>query len=251
MMNCQHVFEGHAGRIFSVALCKLPDGRRIAASASHDRTVRLWSINTLEHIRTIEYTDFVWRVFIVKSSNRFLVVAFISTENKIQVNDLETGELINTFLGRLIYAGNFSIFSQPVIITAVGDEDISFIDVNTGESLLMILGGFEKVFRAVVSNDGHPTVVFTTWNAQNRRSTIQTYDLSGIEGQIIERRREKSHLVFEGDSRDGVTSLVLTLGPKPAICSGHYDFLVRIWDLSTKQLIMTLDGKSISHSFVD
>lgn len=245
-MECTHVFEGHAGRIFSIALCVLPDGKRIAASASHDRSVRIWSINDLKHIRTIEYTDFVWRVFIVQA-RRPLVVAFVSTEEKIQVSDLITGETVNVFYGRLIFSGVVPGFHQPVIITAVGEEDISFLDVNTGMPLKTIRGGFEKVFRAVASSGHHPALVFTTWNSQNRRSTIQTYDLTDVnidDSQIIERGRDKMSLIFEGDSRDGVTSLVITLGPKPMICSGHYDFMVRLWDISSKQLIVTLEGHS-------
>jgi WD40 repeat protein len=238
---------GHAGRIFSIALCVLPNGKRIAASASHDRSVRIWSIDDYIHLRTIEYTDFVWRVFIVHSPKP-LVVAFVSTEEKIQVSDLETGETVNVFYGRLIYAGVLPCFAQPVIITAVGDEDLSFIDVNTGAALLTICGGFEKVFRAVCSFTPIPTLVFTTWNSQNRRSTIQTYDLTNMEAVIaqssrIDRDRERMRLMFEGDSRDGVTSLVITLGAKPMICSGHYDFLVRLWCIESKQLIMCLDGK--------
>jgi WD40 repeat protein len=52
-------------------------------------------------------------------------------------------------------------------------------------------------------------------------------------------------ILFEGDSRDGVTSLVVTTGVKPVICSGHYDFIIRLWCIETRQLIMTLDGESL------
>eukprot|EP01038_Epipyxis_sp_PR26KG_P008179 gene8179-11065_t len=255
------ITPGHIGRIFSVALCTLPDGRKVAASASHDRTVRIWCLDGLQHIRTIEYTDFVWRVFIVLCYNRPCVVAFISTEDKIQVSNLDTGETINTFYGRLVFSGHTSLFHQPIIITSQGEEDIAFLDVNDGQVLFTIHGGFEKVFRAVVSQGVRPHVVFTTWNAPNRRSTIQTYDL--IENTDIhnvsnnvykhvkssdsisaerEKNRQKMHLVFEGDSRDGVTSLVITLNINPMICSGHYDFKVRLWSMETKELIRVLEG---------
>jgi WD40 repeat protein len=264
MMDCVHVFDGpnaHTGRIFSVACCSLSDGRRIAASASHDRSVKIWCVDTFDLIRTIEYTDFVWRVFLVHSNfhsttPKTLVVAFVSTEEKIQVSDLLTGETLNVFYGRLIYSGILPNFSDPVIITAVGEEDLSFVDVNNGLPLKTIYGGFEKVFRAVVSHGSdpsqpHPTLIFTTWNSQNRRSTIQTYDITDIEKEsMIDVPRDKSRtsVVFEGDSRDGVTSLVITRGKKPMICSGHYDFIVRLWDVETKLLVMVLEG-SYSCSF--
>ena len=82
-----YAFLGHTGRIFSIALCTLSDGRKVAASASHDRTVRVWCLTTFTHMRTLTYSDFVWRVFIVinPSDGKAFIVAFISTEDKIQV----------------------------------------------------------------------------------------------------------------------------------------------------------------------
>jgi hypothetical protein len=175
-MDSIHTFEGHLGRVFSLAICCMPDGRRFVASASHDRTVKIWCLNTMELVRTIQYTDFVWRVFIVQIPQP-CVVAFISAESKIQVSDLETGETLSVYSGRLIFAGNISIFKEPVIITAEGEEDVSFVDVVTGQNLKTIRGGFDKMFRAVVTGGSDPMLVFTTWNAQTRRSTIQTYSL--------------------------------------------------------------------------
>jgi WD40 repeat protein len=235
---------GHSGRIFSIALCSLSDGRRIAASASHDRTVRIWSLNDLKLLHTIEYSDFVWRVFIVVEPKP-LVIAFVSAEDKIQVSNLLTGETENVFSGRLIFAGIIPTFISPIIVTAVGEEDLSFVDVTTGIPVRTVRGGFEKAFRAVVAHSPVPSLVFTTWNSQNRRSTIQTYDLT-VECEferIHDRDRNKMALIFEGDSRDGVTSLVITLGNKPMICSGHYDATVRLWSIETKQLLMTFEGQ--------
>jgi WD40 repeat protein len=186
--------KGHTGRVFSIALASLSDGSRIAASASHDRTVRIWSLDTLELIRTLHYKDFVWRVFIALTPTP-CVIAFISAEDRIQVNHIETGEMIHEFYGRLLFAGNVPIFKQPVIVTGIGAEcdDICFTDVYSGQTLCMVLGGFDRVFRAVVTNGAQeqyntgdtsligpspPMLVFTTWNSQNRCSTIQTYELT-------------------------------------------------------------------------
>lgn len=202
--------------------------------------MRIWSINDFTLLRTIEYTDFVWRVFIVMDPKP-LVIAFISTEDKIQVSDLETGATESIFHGRLIFAGLIPTFTHPMIVTAVGEEDLSFINVTTGQAVRTIRGGFEKAFRAVVAHHPLPLLVFTTWNAQKRASTIQTYDLTVEHSEEVERDRNKIKLLFEGDSRDGVTSLVITLST-PMICSGHYDSIVRLWSIETKQLLMCLEG---------
>mmetsp|Transcript_37770 Transcript_37770/g.77579 ORF Transcript_37770/g.77579 Transcript_37770/m.77579 type:complete len:483 (-) Transcript_37770:110-1558(-) len=326
-MNPVHTFEGHSGRVFSLAVCSLPDGRRFVASASHDRTVRIWCANTLQHLRTIQYSDFVWRVFIIKDPKP-CVVAYISTEEKIVVSDLMTGETENIFNGRIVFAGNIpSMFPQPVALTVEGEENIAFIDVMTGQTLKTLVGGFGRMFRAVITRGAEPALVFTTWNSQNRRSTIQYYELIDhpdmappppppkperkegeeqgehisesilsslkmssrnddvfdehlniirVEDKSCEGEKEdeggedeesgndivgnandgivdmpmgalalaqsKTTLMFEGDSRDGVTSLVVTNTTTQRICSAHYDFKVRIWSLETKDLLMTLEG---------
>lgn len=226
----------------------------------------------------------MWPSYLQKTKFRYVLVASVCfhqlSQNRsyMQVSDLETGETVNIFYGRLLFSGSIPLFRQPVIINAVGEEDISFVDVNNGEVLRIIHGGFEKVFRAVVSHNLSPVLVFTTWNAQNRRSTIQTYDLADQGGAykgykmgdsidsgvfkwdpsaprsvpvktVIDPNdvshitdRSKLKLLFEGDSRDGVTSLVITLTTTPLICSGHYDFVVRLWSIETKQLLMSLEG---------
>jgi WD40 repeat protein len=49
-------------------------------------------------------------------------------------------------------------------------------------------------------------------------------------------------ILFEGDSRDGVSSLAVSRTSKPFICSGHYDFVVRVWDLIERKLLFILKG---------
>lgn len=204
-------------------------------------------------LRTIDYSDFVWRVFLViGSKGRPLVVAFISTEDKIVVSDVETGETAVILFGRLIFAGHISLYPFPVVILASGEEDISFTNAESGKVCRIIEGGFGRVFRAVVSHDLSPCLIFTTWNHQNRRSTIQTYELGDVMPHdtnhmttAISLENEpcdlgKMRIMFEGDSRDGVSSLVVSRKKDPLICSGHYDFVVRVWDLFEKKLIFTL-----------
>jgi WD40 repeat protein len=263
---------GHAARIFSLALCTLANGNRIAASASHDRTVRIWCLTTNTHICTLTYKDFVWRVFLVTTAvGRVCVIAFVSANDSIHVTDFETGEEMYVVPGRLVYAGIINLYNSPVIVTLINDVDLAIVDAETGVYIRYIRSGFEKAFRAVVSNTSHPVLVFNTWNAQNRRSSIQAYQLyvdpSEAEQRILPTHNkpicnltrytwsnfhgparddpivpEHMRTVFEGDSRDGITSLVISQVGKPVICSGHYDNVVRVWDLRSLQLLLILEG---------
>ena len=303
--------------------------------------MRVWCLDTEQHLLTIDYSDFVWRVFlVVGSEGKPLVVAFVSAEDRIVVSNAETGETVNDFKGRLVFAGLIPLFDRPVVLTASGEEDLEFIDVETGLLVRKIEGGFCKVFRAVVSYDEIcPIMVYTTWNAQNRRSTIQTYDLSGLVPkkvassgvssaasvvsstkssahskseytsggmkttvmtrptitELVGENEEESvlalsttassssssslstpsstttltsatvsatavatekisstnapelcegtvmHVMFEGDSKDGVTCLAVSRAKQPVIVSGHYDFNVRVWDLLSRKLLYTLE----------
>jgi WD40 repeat protein len=240
---------------------------RIAASGSHDRTVKIWCLETKKNIRTIDFSDFVWRVFLViGSKGNALVVAFISVEDKIIVSDVETGETKCILFGRLVFAGLIPLYSSPVVILSTGQEDISFVDVESGNVCGLIQGGFDKVFRAVVSHEMPAILVFTTWNHQTRRSTIQTYSLceekiptstesllvsSSVNSSSYVKSMEPTHdkmssdrmkIMFEGDSRNGVTSLAVSRSEQPFICSGHYDYVVRVWDLIQRKLLFTLQG---------
>lgn len=212
---------------------------------------------------------------------RVCVIAFVSADDKIFISDFETGEQMHEISGRLVFAGVVSLYNSPVVVVLVNDVDMAIVDAETGKFIRYIRGGFEKAFRAVVSHGPRPVLVFNTWNAQNRRSSIQAYDLF-VEnpteaekmiypqtGSIYSTSSSSSSsssssgcywakffgpprddpiipsnmkTVFEGDSRDGITSLVISQSHYPVICSGHYDNVIRVWDLATLNLLLTLEG---------
>jgi WD40 repeat protein len=146
---------GHTSRIFSLALASLPDGGRIAASGSHDRTVKVWCLNSNRLLRSIDYADFVWRVFLVTiSSGKLLVVAFISAEDKIVISDAHTGDTERVLYGRLLFAGLIPTYPSPTVILATGDEDISIVDVQTGRLIHFITVAVAAPF-ILINNINH------------------------------------------------------------------------------------------------
>jgi hypothetical protein len=107
--------------------------------------VKIWCLETKKILRKIDYSDFVWRVFLVFGSQGMPLVV-ISAEDKIVISDVGSGETQSTLLGRPVFAGLISLFSTPVVILATGDDDVSFVDVETDAVRRSILGGFGRVF---------------------------------------------------------------------------------------------------------
>ena len=118
-----------------------------------------------------------------------------------------------------------------------------------------------------VSHGEKPVLIFTTWNSQTRRSTIETcavHDVSesdrvNITGDYDDGYRMSSKVsaissdkfykckspfvLFEGDSRDGVTTVAISSSlRKELMCSGHYDCVIRVWDINDRQLLHCLEG---------
>ena len=176
------ILQGHTGRIFSIALCKTSANTRIAASASHDRTVRVWDLETKAIIKVLTYPDFVWRVFFMQnhSTGKTYIVGFISTVEKVYVTDIETGEHVRVVDGRLLYSGpmyvpqavlhanssslpsssspcsssirNNDVTKVTILVCSLDDDHVAFIDSETGGVVFVLHDklSFKKVFRATV-----------------------------------------------------------------------------------------------------
>ena len=86
--------EGHRDRVNAVALT--PDGLR-AVSASSDRTLRLWDLESGQTIRTLEgHTDSVWAVAFMPD---LLRAVSASSDRTLRLWDLESGKEIAAFTG--------------------------------------------------------------------------------------------------------------------------------------------------------
>ena len=89
--------EGHTGPVFGVAMSR--DGR-LAVSASYDKTLKVWDVESGRELRTLEgHTSFVYGVAL-SGDGRLAVSA--SSDKTLKVWDVESGRELRTLEGHTV-----------------------------------------------------------------------------------------------------------------------------------------------------
>lgn len=100
-------FDGHEEGVSAVALS--PDGCR-AVSASHDRTLRIWDLETGQLVRNLQgHTGSVQAVALMPDGHRAISV---SHDRTLRVLDLETGQTLRTLDGHTEDQSRFPLWES-------------------------------------------------------------------------------------------------------------------------------------------
>ncbi|MEH1858604.1 MAG: AAA-like domain-containing protein [Nostoc sp.] len=218
----QNRLEGHSDEVFSVVFS--PDGKTLA-SASRDKTIKLWNRETGKEITTLRgHSD---RVISVVFSPDGKTLASASHDKTIKLWNRETGKEITTLRGHSdrVYSVVFSPDGKT-LASASRDKTIKLWNFDTGKEITTLTGHSSLVFSVVFSPDGK-TLASASYN-----KTIKLWN----------RETGKEITTLRGHS-DWVNSVVFSPDGK-TLASASYNKTIKLWNLDTHKEITTLRGHS-------
>lgn len=220
LISCRHVLYGHTNQVNALAVS--PDGK-LLATASSDKTIRLYALNTLQHKATLQgHTDAIYTLAFDPSGSK---LASGSEDRTIRIWNWATGQTENILQGHqgAVYSVAFSP-TAPILASGSQDSRIYLWDIHT-QTPAKVFNHKHWVRSVAFSPDGKE-LVSGCYDRTVRLWNIQT----GAERVLM-----------------GHTSVVFSVAFSPdgqMVASGSYDQTGRLWDVKTASTISILGEHS-------
>ncbi|KAL2889225.1 Vegetative incompatibility protein HET-E-1 [Ceratocystis lukuohia] len=217
---CLQTLEGHASCVTSVVFSR--DGQRLA-SASWDKTVKIWDPTSGACLQTLEgHGNYTRSVAFSSDGQR---VASGSDDNTVKIWDATSGACLQTLEGHEQGVASV-VFSNDGQRLASGSNDntVKVWDATSGACLHTLKGHGHWLTSVAFSTDGQRLASGSFDN------TVKIWDAtSGACLQTLEGHHSYvTSVVFSNDGQ--------------RLASGSWDKTVKIWDATSSACLQTLEG---------
>jgi WD40 repeat protein len=211
---------GHSQGVSACAVT--PDGRRVV-SASDDKTLKIWDLESGRVLATLEGHAAQVRACAVTPDGRRVVSA--SDDKTLKVWDLESGRALATLEGHAREVSACAVTSDGRrVISASWDKTLKVWDLERGCALATLEGHAAQVRACAMMPDGR-RVVSASWD-----QTLKVWDLES--GRAL--------ATLEGHTH-GVRACAVTPDGRRVV-SASDDKTLKVWDPESGRTVATLEG---------
>jgi WD40 repeat protein/DNA-binding winged helix-turn-helix (wHTH) protein len=245
-------FEGHCGIVSSLAVLD----RRRFVSCSHDRTLRLWDVETASELRRFEGHSEAVLAIVAPDPHRVLSA---SADKTIRLWDVETGREIRRFVGHEGEVNCLALLGDRVL-SGSADWTLRLWDIDTGQELRRIALANTAPPEDAASEQGSKSEeawrrIWGHEDGVGRLAIINGWALCGLVDRslrLIELETGKELRRF-GDSASRVYPVrgLAVLGEDRFLEGGSERGMVRVWQAATGREVENLEGMRFWAAAID